>query len=564
MSTATGTIPSSQFFGINGFKGSAVRWFGVDFQHCDINVSGLEDILSLTENEAMQKIELNFLNDLRGNIAEDTFLPKVIIIRKCMKFIFNLANNDTRNPRAGKRALIGSPGVGKSILFFLVALIKARKTPVVYYRKTKNTSDYSLFFMNATKNEMIRIVFTRKLLPKTDSMTILNFLDEQRINVDNYYTFVDGPNHTEKVDIYNGYFDYFCTSGGYPLPKQEEFNFTKVWILDAWTKDEAIAALSCSSIFTLTQSTPTNVVSTSLTTVDDINPATVDVVEKAYWLCGGSIRNILEACKNSEKFEATKQKLENIVKHLRSEVITLALTTLVRADAGSDSIRSMFRENNDANDIMHAVQIVDSQFILGRLSESLDSGQLFETMTLAESMVEKAVQGVYFERCCHRCFKELIASKDVLLQSVVQGNIKEELTDNTYWLPSTRNFPDIDAAVVHKNVLYALQYTVGQKHSFEFERFCNNVACAIYDKGIIYSSICIVFVVPLSTNFTMPTGVPEHVNILDKSDTSLPRTRSTSQPPSVIPISTISWQVNTKRVDLMKCSLSALFTTTNT
>ena len=279
---------------------------------------------------------------------------------------------------------------------------------------------------------------------------------------------------------------------------------------------------------------PTNEVSTAtLTTVDDVNRATVDDVEHAYWLCGGSIRNMLKACENSENFKKTKQSLENIVKNIGRDMIKLALTETVRGGAQSDSIRSMFREDNGEDEIMHAIQIVDSTFILERLSESLDSEHLFESMKLAENMVEKAVQGVYFELCCHRCFKELIARRrnGFLLKSFVQKDINEltELSDNAYWLPpSNQNFPDIDAAVVHNNILNALQYTVGQKHSFDFDRFWNGVAFVLHSRDIAYSSVRVAFVVPMSTTFT-PPEFPKQKTMIVSSDTRRIKSRRTSR-----------------------------------
>ena len=248
--TAMNTKKSaSLLFGTDEFRNSAGRYIGVDFTHCDIDVGRLREFFS-DENKTKQFLELDFLNTLRAeDNAEAEFLPKAIFKRECMKLIFDLANNDTRGPCKGKRALIGSPGVGKSVLFFLVALIKACNTPVVYYRKTRNANDCSLFFMNVTKDKKVRIVFTRNFPVGNDSRTILNFLNMQQIDVNSYYTFVDGPKYTERKEIFSGFFDYFCTSGGYPLPKQEEQEHDRLWILDAWTKDEAIAASTQSSIF---------------------------------------------------------------------------------------------------------------------------------------------------------------------------------------------------------------------------------------------------------------------------------------------------------------------------
>jgi hypothetical protein len=477
-----------------------------------------------------------------------------------MRFIFGLTKSDIRLPGRGKRALIGSPGVGKSVLFFLVALHKACHTPVVYYRKTQNRDDQSLFFMNATKNKKVNIVFTRNSLDEINSKKILMFLKEQHIDGKSYYRFVDGPKHDESDELFNRYFDYFCTSGGYPIPKQEEQDRDRLWILDAWTEDEAIAALTDPHMPALKPS--------SKNEVSTVTPSSVDAVKKVYWLCGGSIRNMLKACNSSYSFTATQEHLEAIVDNLGRNTIEVAVTFTVRRGDPSDSIRSMFRNINGHNTIMRAIQIVDSAFLLGLLSDSLDIGQLHAAMQLAKSMADKGVQGVYFEHCCHRCFKALITSTSpgvhFWLKAVVQKDIKdmEKFNDNTYWLPpSKQNYPDIDAAFVHGGILYALQYTVGQKHSFDFERFWNVFTFAVYGGGNVFSSVYVVFVVPrATTTFRLPIIPKKSEFILKHGDGEGPTTRSSSQT-IFFSIDSNILEVDTNTVDAMKDCLSNLLVT---
>jgi hypothetical protein len=547
------TTTFSLLFGGNDFMTAAGECFEEQFKQCDIVLAdGLQELSSeSSEHETNHFFELNFLEGLRAKDDEAEFLPNAIYIRNCMKRIFRLTAVDIRKPRMGRRALIGSPGVGKSVLFFLVALHKACHTPVLYYRKTGNYNDRSLFFMNATENGKVHIVFTRTLPEETDSKQILKFLKEQNIDVSSYYRFVDGPKYDENDDTFNRNFDYFCTSGGYPLPKQEELDNDRLWILDAWTEDEAIAALTDSRMSALKPS-PMNEVST-------VTPLSNEDVNRAYWLCGGSIRNMLKACESSFNFAKVESYLENIVDSLGIEAIECAVTSTVRRANSPDSIRSMFRNTNGSDDIMRAIQIVDSRFILGKLSESLSIGRLHRAMRLAKSMEDKAVQGIYFEHCCHRCFKELIVTpgNHFWLKSVVKKDIKEleKLIDNIYWLPINRNFPDIDAAFVRNGTLYALQYTVGQKHSFDLERFWDNFASFVINKRPnAFSSVCVTFVVPLrmSTTFRHPQ-IPSEKIIIDSSGTgSVARTTSQKK---VFLINTIIWQIETNSVEEMKVSL---------
>ena len=217
----------------DAFRKSASEFFRAEFLLCNINVDGLIEFSS-EDTSTNHFLDLNFFDDLRAQGAgAEVFLPKTIYIRKCMKLIFGLAANDLRGPCTGKRALIGSPGVGKSVLFFLMALNKARHTPVVYFRRTSNAKDRSLFFMNANEDGTVRIVFTRKLLGSTNSMAILDFLENQNhFHQNTYYRFVDGPKHGENTYTFNRDLDYFCTSGGFPLPKQESLEQDRIWILD--------------------------------------------------------------------------------------------------------------------------------------------------------------------------------------------------------------------------------------------------------------------------------------------------------------------------------------------
>ena len=85
-------------------------------------------------------MDLNFLDPLRLVNEEDVFFPKKIFIRDCMKEVFQVFCADAQivGRKAGsfQTVLIGSPGVGKSVLFFLVALYQAQFSYIMYYRRT--------------------------------------------------------------------------------------------------------------------------------------------------------------------------------------------------------------------------------------------------------------------------------------------------------------------------------------------------------------------------------------------------------------------------------------------
>ena len=119
-------------------------------------------------------------------------------------------------------------------------------------------------------NGMVRIWYTRSLDTKRLKLGGINDLsltidDSLQIRSEEYFAFIDGPRHDKEGDTLNGFYDYFCTSGGIPWPKQEQLDF-RIWILDGWTEDEAVAGLQALGY-------------------------NGEMAKEAYDLCGGSIRN---------------------------------------------------------------------------------------------------------------------------------------------------------------------------------------------------------------------------------------------------------------------------------
>jgi hypothetical protein len=80
------------------------------------------------------------LNELKLASNERFLAPIAIYVRDCMRLLFGLFREDVKKtpgrPRdvAYSTGLIGSPGVGNSILFFLAGLFQAQTSKIVYYR----------------------------------------------------------------------------------------------------------------------------------------------------------------------------------------------------------------------------------------------------------------------------------------------------------------------------------------------------------------------------------------------------------------------------------------------
>ena len=72
------------------------------------------------------------------------------------------------------RVLLGSPEVGKSVLFFIAALYKAEHgdKPVVYFRRTEEEDDISAFFMVRTDSG-VRVYSCRDIDMKAEGAQLI-------------------------------------------------------------------------------------------------------------------------------------------------------------------------------------------------------------------------------------------------------------------------------------------------------------------------------------------------------------------------------------------------------
>jgi hypothetical protein len=97
-----------------------------------------------TEGEC---IDLGFLAPMLATAgSRDMFFPKSIYVRKEMCEVFKeLIKSD----RKRKQIMIGSPGVGKSILLFLVALYRTlyEDKPGCFIRKARDSEELTSAFL---------------------------------------------------------------------------------------------------------------------------------------------------------------------------------------------------------------------------------------------------------------------------------------------------------------------------------------------------------------------------------------------------------------------------------
>jgi hypothetical protein len=504
--------------------------YGCDFQVAEIsNVeidSALLPLLPVDgdgDDIARRTIDLELLNPLRVQRDEPFLVPDKIFVRDCMRFVFGLFRedengDDNATPREPRRppnkdyaaALIGSPGVGKSILCFLAALHQAKTSPIVFYRKSRK-GPISVFVMSphsrsSSSNDpsFVRVWFTRNL-------TLVSAAEQQGLAVVNAdlitcgvvdkrvcYTFIDGPTlprrntqaHTN--DALDGNYDYFCTSGGFSGYHFEQ-DENRLWVLDGWTEKEAVLALGM------------------------LGKSEEDA-EMAFALCGGSIRNMIRSTSNAEEVTT---KLDNLIDRLTQEAVALAATSTRRSDDPDhpDRLRTMFELRGTTSEatrkkLMRAYQRVDSRYALKRLCTGLSMSPFFDAYRLAQTIKVGTGEGVFFEHIVHqwamnnkdsneiRCFSRVYWSSGTVEESVEQLS-----TPDVYWIPSKQNFPNIDSALVHNHTLFAFQMTISSTHKFDrvtFERnFVENVRvkCQVH-RVVLY------FVHPLEVAFRIPNNLP--------------------------------------------------------
>lgn len=517
--------------------------YGCEFGECEIHVgSALDPLLLLPEgppdgdggedddgdgdgegaspdhgNNSARTISTAFLDSLRLASENERFLlPRTVYVRDCMRTIFGLFREDVESKkRAGAKntVLVGSPGVGKSILFFLAAVYQARKRPVGYYRRTRSELEMaSLFFMMPEEGAdaaegKVRVWFTRsinkKALKKQGGLTSfsLDLENALLIQQEDYYAYVDGPNASDESDLLEGTFDYLCTSGGFPSFTSTEME-KRLWILDGWTREEAIEGLAALH-----------------------HPESK--AEDVYRLCGGRIREMLKAC---DSLHDVKTKLDNMLNEIDKNMVELAVLSTSRVGTlkNPDRLRTMFeRRPTDPTKLdawkrnMSACQIVDSPYLKERIYDKFGSDPFLQSYILSKDSSSGSAEGVFFGCLFHQRVRDLNAKrkdKDRLKPVVddvcwskgtaVQG-LAELDRRNRYWRPSVTNFKAVDAALVHDETLYVFQLTkMSSKPTYDGEALERDFVQDVKRRVDFQGGTVVIFVSPSGTNYRLDGHTP--------------------------------------------------------
>jgi hypothetical protein len=173
------------------------------------------------------------------------FLPTKLYARDCMDEIFNelIVSKEIRT------IVIGSPGVGKSILAFVAALCYASfgKKEVLFLRKTSVFKELvSLFFIQAIEGKpgYVQVAFNRKISKKLTLRDIAEEVINQIMNVDIFVAqdtlkaICDGPKHDATPDLVQDLSADLVTSSGHPRVSDEAEPTTRMLPLSAWSGNE--------------------------------------------------------------------------------------------------------------------------------------------------------------------------------------------------------------------------------------------------------------------------------------------------------------------------------------
>jgi hypothetical protein len=287
-----------------------------------------------------------------------------------MRSIFGLF--EERDSHSTSTVLIGSSGVGKSVLFFLAALRKAAKKPVLFYRKTDVVQYASVFFMQKG-GDGLDILFSgnipSELIDDRGGLLHLNLAVRGmlRVNKDDVLVFVDGPKHDDRPNATSDFYNFFCTSGGHPSFKQAQVHHR--WILDGWTRKEALEALR--------------------------KQKGAASIKMAYFVCGG--RHIITACNNENQARSNMTEWVDVA--LVANTRQIANMSPERKIDAIDRLFTMFRTKRCTSDSrMHPIQYIDSSFVLGRLTRHIDLQAYTKCYEFSRTIGDRTMEGLFYER----------------------------------------------------------------------------------------------------------------------------------------------------------------------
>ena len=519
--------------------------------------------------QANTSLNLEFLDSIRlPEGRTDDFIPKGSIFLR--QEVIDTFKELTLKNRDWCQILIGSPGVGKSVLLFIVALFQAsvRRHPVFFIRKTQvSDEDISVFYIrpdsSQTHSKKVIIDYSRnvdkvvtvfqmeqylitKYPARSDSGESI-FAHHKRLKTrQQAFLFLDGLKEgSDDLKSFTSY-HYLSTSAGHDEPSGEQSSTMDIVILSAWEKEDLQTAIS-DSLRLLRPSPRQGRRLRNTSSAHELSPAPVESsvnknvsenaqdvqgvprtpktqqrqgteiddpdeeFEDVYFHTGGRIREAIVYLDDPEKW---KKKKERMLNRIDTEHAKLAVTDTKShvSEKSLDSLRTMFSSKYHPG----GHQIVDSQFFARKLRDRLGPETYFNAYRFAMEKNLKAAAGCHFEELMHECFKTHPFPSPVKGVIQAEGKGQEgvlQLTGNLmYWIPSVPNFANIDAAFVDSNMkLFCIQYTVSSTHAFDDSSFRVKFLRPLA-RTIKYNEdeVEILFVIPSCTEFSIPENAREN------------------------------------------------------
>ena len=464
-------------------------------------------------------LALNALDSFRKNESFE-FLPTKIYVRDCMQEIFHkivTSKNAITSKNASSCIIFGSPGVGKSVLAFLAALcfVQYTKKPLLFLRKTTNPDeDISVFWITPDTDDgkFLKVQFDRQVKRTNQLPTVQEKMFE--------YIFSNGINNEDSITSYRNYRrhlrlmcdgpkqgddDYvgcvksdLVTSGGYEDNKDEAMDEIYALPLSAWTMKEMIQG--CRHLFRVK----------------------AQRVKEIFDVCGGNFRMAMEVINKTQTLAELQTDIDTLVdRHGKMEKLQLALaSTKLSSDENSiGRLRTMFAL--PVGNSYTTVQFIGSPYLFRKVRSEVSLDQTLEGLRYAKNSGIQSLYGWHFELFGHKIFqlahKHQVDTKSANNPSpapkfhefaIVEGKGTGKQSVNqldqigAYWMPSNSNFANIDAAIALVDILYCIQYTVAESHTFNFCTFASDfweVLSAKFRAKI--KKIIVVFVVPHSQTF---------------------------------------------------------------
>jgi hypothetical protein len=440
-----------------------------------------------------------------------------------------LARNSADN-RVNTQVLIGSPGIGKSILFFLHALWLTldSETKVMYWRKaSEDETSIILLCMEASQkgaagNQSVRILcrdnipfernindiymyWMQRAFPELfdgedlEEMPLLEGFVTELLRAKTVTMFADGPKHTDTNDTKTGGIHFLCSSSGHPLPANDQNTSKIVSLLCGWKQHDLILCLKNYSTKEMGERLWNEQIALNDDSADEdsvqfdgdeqagenevytLAQKIDDVVDHVYYFTGGRVRDALKLLRG----RITLAKFQSDAVSLVGTLPTGAVDLSIHGKYGTKSAKSFDRLRTyfelERTDPAEYIQIVDSGYTLSILGDRDMGDKYLEAYKEAIKLGEMHMAGHHFEKMMHQVFIRLAVSGNAELpfdgHTQATGKTIEgvrQLTKEKYWIPSVPNFPGIDSAVVTASGdVLGIQYFAGKRHGFKARAFKN-------------------------------------------------------------------------------------------